>query len=195
MVTKQFSTSAHFNKLPVKKSAISSNQFYDNAHLNFRREVIRSGCWRIILFLSTSFSRMQILHLCLLVWSWGVCVLQLCAAGKSQTRLVWCCLLIGLRPMTRGKTASGASMWKRTRGSCLTSKCKRLHSSGITQWDQKWGHTHRKTVKTSRPVRNSLFLMLSYDEMDTPPYAHGEVFLQLKSLISPLSSNYIKNSV
>lgn len=62
----------------------------------------------------------------------GVCLvfsflfaLQLCAAGRSQTLLAWCSLLIGLRPMTRGRTASGASMWKRTRGSCLTSKCKR----------------------------------------------------------------------
>lgn len=59
--------------------------------------------------------------------TWGVCVLQLCAAGRSQTLPVWCCLLIGPRPTTRGKTASGVSMWKRTRGSCLTSKCKRVH--------------------------------------------------------------------
>lgn len=78
-------------------------------------------------------------------------MLQLCAAGKSQTRLVWCCLLIGLRPTTRGRTASGASMWKRTKGLCLTSKCKRRHSGDITQWDQKGGQTHRERVKTPPP--------------------------------------------
>lgn len=65
-------------------------------------------------------------------------LLQLCAAGRSQTRPVLCCLLIGPRPTTRGRTASGAFTWKRTRGSCLTSKCKRLHpgvGAGRTQID------------------------------------------------------------
>lgn len=174
MVTKQFSTSMHFYKLAVKKSAISSNRFYDNAQLNLRREVICSCCWCIILFLSTSFSWVWFRSciFCLLVWGWGVCVLQLCAVEKSQTRLVWCCPLIGQRPTTRGRTASGASMWKRTRGSCLTSKCKRLHSGDITQRGQKWGQTHHKTVKTSPPDRNSLFLTHSYSLLIMKPTHH-----------------------
>lgn len=46
MVTKQFSTSMHFNKFPVKKSAVSSNRFYDNAQLSLRRKVI---CWHIFI--------------------------------------------------------------------------------------------------------------------------------------------------
>lgn len=78
-------------------------------------------------------------YICFSVSPWGVFALQLFAAERSQTPPVWCCLLIGLRLMTRGRTASGVSMWKRTRGSCLTSKCKRLHSGvrlEITQGEE-----------------------------------------------------------
>lgn len=54
-------------------------------------------------------------------------VLQLFAAARWPTLPAWCCLLIGPRPTTRGRTASGASTWKRTSGSCSIFKCKALH--------------------------------------------------------------------
>lgn len=52
-----------------------------------------------------------------------VCVFQLCAVVRSQTQLEWYYLLTGLKHMIKAKTVSGASTWRRTRGSCWTFKC------------------------------------------------------------------------
>lgn len=102
------------------------------------------------------------------------CVLQPCAAGRSPTPPAWCCLPIGPRPTTRGRTASGASTWKRTRGSCSTSKCKRLHSGCKTRsctersdrrsdWPRDVKHFHLLTRKhkTHSRVSFSYFLSLA----------------------------------
>lgn len=111
-----------------------------------------------------------------------VCVLQLCAAGRSQTLLVSCCLLIGPRLTTRGRTASGVSMWKRTSGSCLTSKCKRLHPGvrlEITQGGQRGCQT--PDINTHTPLGYFPILCLIY--ADTLQNANRKVSLWLQSLI------------
>lgn len=122
-------------------------------------------------------------------------MLQLCAAGRSQTLLVLCCLLIGPRLTTRGRTASGVSMWKRTSGSCLTSKCKRLHPGvrlEITQGGQRG--CQAPDINTHTPLGYFPILCLIY--ADTLQNANRKVFLWLQSLIRFFFNiPYIKNSV
>lgn len=107
--------------------------------------------------------------------------------------------------MTRGRTASGASMWKKTRGSCLTSKCKRGRSGlnlKIT-WGggERWGQIDLEMLNTESPGRNththtvSVSSFLPLVHIDTVGHAHGKVFLRLKSLIRFFFVCYIKNSV
>lgn len=128
-------------------------------------------------------------------------MLQLCAAGRSRTLRAWCCLLIGPRPMTRARTASGVSMWKRTRGSCLTSKCKRLHSGvrlDIRRGGQRGGQIDLKMLNTLQTQTHALSVSFSsFTHIDTRRHAHGEEFLWSQSLIRFFFFfiRYIKNSV
>lgn len=138
---------------------------------------------------------MPIRHICMPLWGWSVCVLQPCAAGRSLTLLALCCLLIGPRPTTRDRIASGASMWKRTRGSCLTSKCKRLHLGEMTS-------KVRGEIRLTATLlmMQILFVFLRYFRTiklrHHAQYSHWEVFLQLQSLIRFFFLTcYIKKSV
>lgn len=90
MVTKQFSTSMHFNKFPVKKSPVSSNRFYDNAQLSLRREVICSCCWHIILFLSTSFSWVRLRSCIFVCWCEAEVFVCCSCVQRGNHRLGWC---------------------------------------------------------------------------------------------------------
>lgn len=58
-------------------------------------------------------------------WCMGLCfvLFQRCVVGRSLIPPEWCCLQTGLKLMIKARTAFGGSMWRRTSGSCWTSKC------------------------------------------------------------------------
>lgn len=117
-------------------------------------------------------------------------VLQLFAAARWPTLPAWCCLLIGPRPTTRGRTASGASTWKRTSGSCSIFKCKALHPGvrvgKLTHWGL-GGHADLATWNAASLYKSACHLFrftfsphrppLPHTHTDTLWQAHGNVIL------------------
>lgn len=90
MVTRQFSTSMHFYKLPVKKSAMSSDRFSNNAVSNIRGEVTCCCCLYIILFSVTSFNWLWFKS-CVFVCSCEAEVFVCCSCvQRGNHRLCWC---------------------------------------------------------------------------------------------------------
>lgn len=94
-------------------------------------------------------------------------------------------------------------MWKRTRGSCLTSKCKRLHSgvrvryhTGRSRERRSHNEMWKTLVSGHKPARSPSSSTLSYFLSLTLRHAHEEIFLWPQSLIRFFFLiGYIKNSV